>query len=218
MVDNTTKVISDINELIDYMTTATIETFDSSKINYLRKDLLTESSKDITDEMIRYAMSSINRTEYVVKISDLLCDLKMAHSIENSIYEYSLIHVTLNNIDKKFVWPVYYDKFCDIYDNLDENSRFKNKTLKSILFNGLIDPRFVAFLSPVQMHPESLQQIIDKIKHRETTQSNMATTDLYKCYRCGERKCKITELQLRSADEPSSKFITCLVCYNTFIK
>ena len=46
----------------------------------------------------------------------------------------------------------------------------------------------------------------------------MSYTDLYKCYKCKERKCKVIQLQTRSADEPMTNFITCLVCFNTFTK
>ena len=57
-----------------------------------------------------------------------------------------------------------------------------------------------------------------KIKFREDTENNMATTDLYKCYKCGERKATSYQMQVRSADEPMTIFVTCLVCYNTFTK
>ena len=52
---------------------------------------------------------------------------------------------------------------------------------------------------------------------REDKENNIATTDTYKCKKCGERKSKITQLQIRCADEPVSTFITCVVCYNTFV-
>lgn len=37
-------------------------------------------------------------------------------------------------------------------------------------------------------------------------------TDLFECSRCHKRQCTFYELQTRSADEPMTKFITCLNC------
>ena len=44
----------------------------------------------------------------------------------------------------------------------------------------------------------------------------MSTTDIYKCFKCGERKTKIIQMQLRSADEPMTTIVTCQICYNVW--
>ncbi|XP_074310828.1 transcription elongation factor TFIIS [Silene latifolia] len=41
-----------------------------------------------------------------------------------------------------------------------------------------------------------------------------ATTDQFKCGRCGQRKCTYYQLQTRSADEPMTTFVTCVNCNN----
>ena len=101
--------------------------------------------------------------------------------------------------------------------NLDATSRINNMTFRPAVLQGLINPKVIAFLSPDQMHPESWAPVLNKIKFRESAETNMATTDVYVCAKCGERKAKVTELQLRGADEPCTLFITCLVCYSTCI-
>jgi len=206
------------NESIKYIKNVNIDKFDASKLNYLKSEFMTENSKDIPKEYIIYAISKINRPKYVIKMNNLLLDMNKAKFIETSIFEYSLIHVTLSNINKMFIEATYNDKFEDIYENLNTKSRFKNNTLITLVMNNMIDPKLIAFLSPDQLHPISYSKILDKIKFKEETENNMAFTDIYKCYKCGERKSKISELQLRCADEPISRFVTCLVCYNTFIK
>jgi DNA-directed RNA polymerase subunit M/transcription elongation factor TFIIS len=67
------------------------------------------------------------------------------------------------------------------------------------------------------MHPKRWAEILNIRKYREDKENNIATTDLYKCRKCGERKAKISQMQIRCADEPTSTFVTCLVCYNTFV-
>lgn len=203
---------------IKYMQNINIEQYDPNKISLLKSNFITENSRDIIDNMISFATLNINRSTYIIQLANLLYDINIAVLIEASIFEFSLIHATLNNIDKHLIYAIYDDKFTDIYMNLDQSSRLNNKTLRDSVLQGIINPRLIAFLSPDQMHPESWTPILNKIKFREATENNMATTDLYKCYKCGERKCKVTELQLRAADESTSRFITCLVCYNTFIK
>eukprot|EP01063_Lacrimia_lanifica_P004230 TRINITY_DN1235_c2_g1_i1.p1 TRINITY_DN1235_c2_g1~~TRINITY_DN1235_c2_g1_i1.p1 ORF type:complete len:624 (+),score=288.69 TRINITY_DN1235_c2_g1_i1:69-1940(+) len=43
-----------------------------------------------------------------------------------------------------------------------------------------------------------------------------ATTEQFKCGRCGHRKCTYFEMQTRSADEPMTTFVTCMVCGNAW--
>lgn len=203
---------------IDINIDINIDQFDSSKLNNIKSNFVTESSRDISEEIIIYALSSIDRSAYVINLANLLNDIDVAIAIEESIFEFSLIHITINNLNKSLLFAVYDDKYTDIFMNLDVTSRLNNKTLKPSVLQEIINPRLIAFLSPDQMHPESWAPILKKIKFRETTENNMATTDLYECNKCNERKCKVTTLQLRGADEPQTLFITCLVCFSTFLK
>lgn len=43
---------------------------------------------------------------------------------------------------------------------------------------------------------------------------NQASTDMFRCGKCGERKCKYYQKQTRSADEPMTTFVTCVNCNN----
>ena len=199
----------------------TLETFVPGEL--LKKKLdsmkfITENSKDITYKLISYAQTCINRTDVIFKFSQLVQSHKIAVKLEKGIYEFALVHVTLNSFDKTNVLPIYLDKVNDIYMNLDKKSYMQNKTLLPAILNGSIDPTLVAFLSPQQLNSANWADIMNKKKYEEEAEHNMATTDLYRCAKCGERKCKITEMQIRSADECSTRFITCLICHNTFCK
>jgi transcription elongation factor S-II len=52
----------------------------------------------------------------------------------------------------------------------------------------------------------------DKYEKELNGNSLRATTDLFQCKKCKERKCSYYELQTRSADEPMTKFIKCCNC------
>lgn len=41
-----------------------------------------------------------------------------------------------------------------------------------------------------------------------------ASTDQFKCGKCGQRKCTYFQMQTRSADEPMTTFVTCVNCNN----
>ena len=39
-------------------------------------------------------------------------------------------------------------------------------------------------------------------------------TDQFQCGKCKQRKCTYYQMQTRSADEPMTTFVTCIVCNN----
>ena len=41
-----------------------------------------------------------------------------------------------------------------------------------------------------------------------------SATDIFKCGKCKQRKTTYYQMQTRSADEPMTTFVTCLVCEN----
>ncbi|AYU82277.1 transcription elongation factor-like protein [Leishmania donovani] len=61
------------------------------------------------------------------------------------------------------------------------------------------------------------QRIQEKMKAIEAADNAMLNiTSLFKCGRCSKRHCTFYEQQTRSADEPTTKYITCLDCKNTW--
>ena len=187
------------------------------KFNIDKYNFITANSKDLDKKFIFFAEKNIDRAKYIIELSNILNDIKKAISLEKGIFEFSLIHTFMNGLQQKFVISVYLDKMDEIKNNINGNEKINNQTLKQSILQGEIRPELVSFLSPQQMHPKRWTEIMSIKKFREDKENNMATTDLYKCRRCGERKAKISQLQIRSADEPTSTFVTCLVCYNTFV-
>ena len=184
-----------------------------SNSNY---DFITENSIDIKDSWIQYAEKEINRAEYQIKLANILLNIDIALKIELSIFEYSLIYCQNNKYTMQFIKSVYQDKFNSIFTNIVDIPGINNKTFKDIVVQDKINPNFVAFLSPAQLHPNKWQNLIKKREYIEQREKNISYSDAYKCYKCGESKCKISQAQTRSADEPMTTFVTCLVCHNTF--
>jgi len=186
--------------------------FDQSKY-----DFVIDNSIDIKDIWIQYAEFCIDRASNQIKLSNILNNIDIAIKIELSIFEYALNYCQNNKYDKYFIKPTYDDKFNFLVSNLDKNrDGIKNKVFKLNLLTKKINPCYVAFLSPAQVYPEKWSYLIKKREYIEQRENNIAYSDAYKCYKCGESKSKITQAQTRSADEPMTTFVVCMVCHNTF--
>jgi DNA-directed RNA polymerase subunit M/transcription elongation factor TFIIS len=184
--------------------------------NYSKYDFITENSIDITEYWIQYAEKNINRALFQIELSNILLNIDLALQIELSILEYSLIYCQNNKFDINFIKPIYEDKYYSIINNIKIIKGIDNYTFKEDLINGRINAKYTAFMSPSQMHPEKYAHILKKIKYIEHKENNINYSDAYKCFKCGESKCKITQAQTRSADEPMTTFVVCIVCNNTF--
>lgn len=185
--------------------------------NHSQYDFVIPNSVDLKNQFIQYAESYIDRAKVQIMLSNLLMDIDIALKIELSIFEYALIYCTNNKYESNYVKPIYYDKLNEILVNLDENKKgIENKTFKKNILSGKIDPSNVAFLSPAQIHPEKWSYVLKKKEYIEQRENNIVYSDAYKCFKCGESKCKITQAQTRSADEPMTTFVVCVVCHNTF--
>ena len=187
-----------------------------SPFNNSKYDFITTNSVDIKDSYIQFAEKVLDRASNQMEINKVIQDIDLAIKIELSIFEYSLIYCLNNGYDSKFLKPIYGDKIHNILLNLNPNNHLENKTFKQNLLNGKINPKEVAFMSPSQLHPTKWNYWIKKKEYKEWRENNIAYSDAYKCRRCGEAKCKISQVQTRSSDEPSSLFISCMVCHKTF--
>jgi DNA-directed RNA polymerase subunit M/transcription elongation factor TFIIS len=185
----------------------------------LKKDynFMTETSQSIDNSLIHFAEKIIERGSHIMKLNKFLDNLKMAVKIELSIFEYALVHITINNLEQMFITSIYMDKFNEICMNLDDNSYLNNQTLKENILNNSLDPQIIAFLSPEQLHPAKWVEIIKKRQYRIDKEQNMATTDLYQCKKCKERKCVVTRAQIRSLDEATTTIVCCQICSNLWM-
>ncbi|CAH6421496.1 Transcription elongation factor TFIIS [uncultured virus] len=173
---------------------------------------ISENSIDMQKAL--FLMKNIDRNNSIKLLSDFLMDIDASIEIEAGIFEFTIVYTTIKNMIKTIIPAIYNDKLNDIIKNInDDNSYIKRRILKRT-----INLQEVAFLSPQQLNPENWKILLRKNELREYKKKNMAATDLYKCFKCGNRKCSVMQLQVRSADEPMTTFVTCLVCYNTFKK
>uniref|UniRef100_A0A0D9WWZ1 Transcription elongation factor n=1 Tax=Leersia perrieri TaxID=77586 RepID=A0A0D9WWZ1_9ORYZ len=96
----------------------------------------------------------------------------------------------------------------------DNNTDFRRRVLI-----GQVEPERIADLTPAEMASDTRKLQNKKIEEKalfdcERGGAPKATTDQFKCGRCGQRKTTYYQLQTRSADEPMTTFVTCVNCNN----
>lgn len=105
-------------------------------------------------------------------------------------------------------------KYRSILFNIGDSSNpdFRRKVLL-----GHVKPEKVLEMKPEEMASHERQRQNKQIKDKalfecERGKQAEATTNSFKCGRCGKRKCTYYQLQTRSADEPMTTFVTCVNC------
>ena len=99
--------------------------------------------------------------------------------------------------------------------NIHPKSLVKNPRLLERCLAGEFPLAHIPSMSAYDMFPERWQELADKqlIREQKILEGNKSqATDEYKCNRCHKRQCTYYEMQTRSADEPTTIFITCLNC------
>ncbi|KAJ4970363.1 hypothetical protein NE237_003462 [Protea cynaroides] len=95
----------------------------------------------------------------------------------------------------------------------------KNPDLRRRVLLGQIKPDRLLVMTPNELASDERRKENNEIKEKalfdcERGAAPKATTDQFKCGRCGQRKCTYYQMQTRSADEPMTTYVTCVNCNN----
>lgn len=164
-------------------------------------------------------MSVENQKEFrgniIINIKKILNNNKVALNIEKGIYNYAVNNAKKKNVvrkwDNKVFVMLYVNRLRMIMTNL------KDDVVKKKILENKISMKEMSNITHQEINPKKWKKLIDqKIKRdKSLTSINLsAATDEFKCYKCKKRKCTYYQLQTRSADEPMTTFVTCLVCGN----
>ena len=153
------------------------------------------------------------RTNIRKKFDVFLENQKLSTNLELGVYNYSIKEAISRKIPRKWDNPIfvqiYIDRLKTIYINL------KNPDIIQQIRTNELLPQTFAFMTHQEMKPEHWSALIDlKIKRDESkfvTQVE-STTTMFICGKCKKNNCSFYELQTRSADEPTTVFISCLEC------
>jgi len=148
------------------------------------------------------------------KINIILENEKFSRNFEKAVFNYALKEADARKIGSK-VWSndyfirIYLDHMRSMFANL------KNPKLVELIKNETLKAQEVPFMSHQELCPEKWDKLIDAKMKRDKNkyEVNMeAATDTFTCRKCKASKCTYTQVQTRSADEPMTIFVSCLVC------
>jgi transcription elongation factor S-II len=156
--------------------------------------------------------SDLFRNNIRKKIDDILHNEKNSLNLEKGIFNYTLKeadrHKIVKKWDNKYFVQIYLNHLRSIILNL------KKEVIKQIT-DGTVKPHVVAFMTHQELCPEKWNQLIEAKSKRDKNkfETNMAAaTDVFTCRKCKGNQCTYYQMQTRSADEPMTTFVTCLLC------
>jgi transcription elongation factor S-II len=149
------------------------------------------------------------------KLDEILQNEKNSSNLEKGIFNFALNEAKNRKVVKKWDNPyfvqIYIDRLRSIFTNLNKSH------LLDQLNSGSIKAHTIAFMTHQELNPEKWNELIIAKSKRDQNkfENNLeAATDTFTCRKCKSNKCTYMQLQLRSADEPMTTFVTCLSCGN----
>lgn len=166
-------------------------------------------------------MAEDKRKVVVSYLTDMGMDDTNAKDLEIGIYNWCLDTADKYGITKlwsdRMFMNVYVTKSRSILTNIDVSSYIQNTRLLKRIEDKEFKPHELSFMETVNVFPERWNDIRDmRLKQEQNFHNSkqVAKTDMFKCGKCKKRECSYYELQVRSADESSTIFVSCLNCGN----
>ncbi|KAF2287988.1 hypothetical protein GH714_003764 [Hevea brasiliensis] len=159
------------------------------------RELLVEALSKVTSEVDEDARDEVSA-----------CDpIRIAVSVESAMFE----KMGRSNGAQKF-------KYRSIMFNMKDPN---NPDLRKKVLLGEVKPERLISMTSEEMASAQRQHENNQIKEKalfdcERGGPPKATTDQFKCGRCGQRKTTYYQMQTRSADEPMTTYVTCVNCNN----
>jgi len=138
---------------------------------------------------------------------------KIAINLEKAVFNYAIKESNQRKIIKKWENPYFVQLYTDRLRTIFLN--VTNSDIIRQLINCELSPQNFVFMTHQEMKPERWNELIQQKIKRDASKFNTnieASTDMFTCKKCKSKKCTYYELQTRSADEPTTIFITCLDC------
>jgi transcription elongation factor S-II len=177
------------------------------KVGPISKAVSTEKTyRTHISECIKKQLGKVLKAPVQAKLEEII----LAISIKEAKTKYVNKH-----FDNSLFQICYMSAARRILSNLNQDSYVKNTHLLSRILQGHLSIEHLADMAITDYAPSIYGPLREQMNLREQhlLEGNKAmATDLFKCGRCHKRECTYYELQTRSADEPMTKFITCVNC------
>jgi DNA-directed RNA polymerase subunit M/transcription elongation factor TFIIS len=153
------------------------------------------------------------RSTIIDSIYKIIDNKIKATNIERSIYNKTIDESIEKTIIKKWTYylfvQLYLDRLKYVYFIL------QNKNIVNKINEGTIKSYELAYKTHQELYPEKWESQIENKKQRIENKyfpKIEASTDAYTCRKCKTNRCTYYQVQIRSADEPMTTFVTCVDC------
>ena len=126
-----------------------------------------------------------------------------------------------NEMSKNFSDDGYIQRGKSLVSNIQDP---KNEEFKIKILDGTFPPSKLISMDVSEMLNQDMKKEMAKVEQEgldarrsDWNEKHIKVSEgVYKCFKCGERRCTTNQIQMRSADEPMTIFVTCANCGNTW--
>jgi DNA-directed RNA polymerase subunit M/transcription elongation factor TFIIS len=147
-------------------------------------------------------------------LSNAHVDKLVSEIFKATIEEANIKHI-FPHWDNQLFQEVYTHRQYKLFSNLHSSSPVGNPRLLKRIIDGELTMSDLAHLNDMELYPENWKKLqdIQLVREQRWLEGNKSiATNQFKCNRCHKSECTYYEMQIRSADEPMTKFINCLNC------
>lgn len=135
-------------------------------------------------------------------------------NVEIGVFNYAIRKAKVRKVVRTWQNPrfvqLYLDRFRSVYTNLKYNLDLQHQ-----LIQGEVTVEELSTMTHQQMNPAKWVALIESKRARDFHKYDKkmeSSTDTFTCRRCKSKRCTYYQVQIRSADEPMTVFVTCLDC------
>lgn len=145
-----------------------------------------------------------------------LDSFKLGFNIEKTVYNWTVKSFQDPSWENKSFVSRYKHKVLSIQFNISQSNN--NEILEKIK-KGVIDFKKIVLMEPHEIWPTGPFAVMKKQKDIDEDRKYMSQHDienfpdgLFTCGKCKKKKTTYYQLQTRSADEPMTTYVTCILC------
>jgi transcription elongation factor S-II len=145
---------------------------------------------------------------------------EMARPVEMAVHNFTCrelkTHHRIQKYGNDYYW-MYKDRARSLFRNFQSNPFFLDSVRQ--LSSATEWGTFLETCTHIDMDSDQWKDQLEKKSKRDYArfhEEEQASTDMYICPKCRSRKATFYTLQIRSADEPETVFVTCLDCKHNF--
>tara|TARA_B100001996_G_C18496356_1_gene529687 strand:+ start:208 stop:672 length:465 start_codon:yes stop_codon:yes gene_type:complete len=143
-----------------------------------------------------------------ITMIDKFLNKKLSKPIEKCLFEYA------NDTKHKYMTKLKY-----IFEIINPDSCIYNKTVVNNIKKNKITPYELVNNNPWDIYIDHWKDIVEEQNKNDKIvidKTPVFTTTQFTCSKCKNNECKTYSLQTRSADEPTTIFVNCIKCNNTW--